>query len=86
MKELLGTYKTRKNGNSMSITVPKSAGISENETFSLERVDGNLVYRPTEQDNPWKNGQFKNHDFRKDMQKLEFDIGNEKPVGKENLF
>lgn len=87
MKEVLGTFKTRKNGNSISITVPKSAGISENEIFSLQKENGNLVYKPLkEKSNPWKNGKFKNHDFRQDMKELEFDIGNENPVGKENLF
>ncbi|WP_125591143.1 AbrB/MazE/SpoVT family DNA-binding domain-containing protein [Companilactobacillus jidongensis] len=87
MKEILGTYKTRKNGNSMSITVPKSAGISENESFSLQKENGNLIYKPLkEENNPWKNGHFKNHDFRNDMNKLEFEVGSETPVGKENIF
>ncbi|MFC6176578.1 antitoxin [Companilactobacillus huachuanensis] len=86
MKEILGTFKTRKNGNSISITVPKSAGISENEIFSLQKENGNLVYKHLEsQNNPWKNGHFKNHDFKKDMETLEFDVGNETAVGKEKL-
>lgn len=33
--------------------------------------------------NPWKNGELKNHDFRKEIKSLESDTGNEKPVGRE---
>ena len=37
------------------------------------------------ENNPWKNGHFDNHDFRKDIESLELNVGNEVAVGKEKL-
>ncbi|WP_164505137.1 hypothetical protein [Companilactobacillus hulinensis] len=37
------------------------------------------------ENNPWKNGHFDNHDFRKNISSLEFNVGNEVAVGKEKL-
>ncbi len=53
------------------------------DTFKTNR-DNNLVYKSLKKkSNPWKNGKFKDHGFKQDMAKLEFDVGNEKSIGNE---
>jgi len=85
MKKNLGNFKTRKNGNSISLTVPKTIGIQENEEFSLSYIDGNLIYKPIKKNNnPWENGEYSKYDFRKLRNELDFEIINSNSVGKEN--
>jgi len=83
MSKLLGTFKTRKNGNSLIVTIPKDVGWDENQTVKAT-VDekGNLTYSPINT-NPWDN--MEHHDFKKDIASFEFEVGTEKHVGRENI-
>lgn len=83
MSRMLGAFKTRKNGNSLIITVPKDSGIMENEIFEAVKMDdGGLMYKPIKS-NPWHSTD--NYDFEKDKSLLEIDPIDSKPVGKENI-
>lgn len=83
-KRVLGEFITRRSGNSISLTVPASAGIPEGKKYVLLITDeGNLEYRAVH-NNPWLDGDYANIDFRSELAK-NGDYGLEKPVGKEKI-
>lgn len=46
--------KTRNQGGTVVITVPKSSGIKANQIFNFtKKEDGSLVYSPVKEDNFW---------------------------------
>jgi len=81
---VLGEFSARKTGNSLVITIPQSAGVSEGKKFTLlVKNDGSLEYRSSD-NNPWLNGYYDDIDFRADIDKVGnygFDI----PQGKEKF-
>lgn len=55
----------------------------KSDAFKTSR-NNNLVYKSLKKkSNPWKNGKFKDYDFKRDMEELEFNVGNEKSIGNE---
>lgn len=81
---VLGEFTTRKTGNSLSLTVPVSAGIAEGQKYLLVlEEDGTLIYK-AQDDNPWLNGEFKDIDFQAELD----DVGHYdviRPIGKEKM-
>ncbi|MBS0956708.1 antitoxin [Lactiplantibacillus plantarum] len=76
-------FKTRKQGNSVSIGIAKSAQVEAGEHYSFEKdEDGRLIYTPMKvSDNPWHNGAFDHYDFNADVKKIGFNAGYEESVG-----
>ncbi|WP_035181146.1 hypothetical protein [Lentilactobacillus farraginis] len=83
-ERVLGEFTTRRSGNSLSLTVPASAGIPEGKKYVLVLTDnGNLEYRAVH-NNPWLDGDYADIDFRAELSK-NGNYGLEKPVGKEKF-
>ncbi|AKP67685.1 hypothetical protein [Companilactobacillus ginsenosidimutans] len=82
MGKILGTYKAKMSGNSLSIAIPKDSGIKENqELMVIQEKNGDLLYS-TSHKNPW-NG-MKPYDFKKDVEDFEFDLDS-KAKGREKM-
>ncbi|GHP13302.1 hypothetical protein YK48G_07270 [Lentilactobacillus fungorum] len=83
-ERVLGEFATRRTGNSLTLTVPKSAGIPAGKRFVLIiKEDGTLEYRAAK-DNPWLDGEYADIDFKAELN----DVGNygqEPPIGKERV-
>lgn len=46
--------KTRQQGNSIAITIPRVAGVTADQEYNFEQFsDGTLVYKPVKSDNFW---------------------------------
>jgi len=74
------TVKTRKQGNSVTITVPKSLDIQPGKEFIVVKgKDGAFAYLPKEE-NVFKEAYKNNLDLR-----VEDDLEKEEPVGKESI-
>ncbi|MFD1471954.1 AbrB/MazE/SpoVT family DNA-binding domain-containing protein [Companilactobacillus mishanensis] len=83
MSKNLGTFKTRINGHSLIVTIPKGTGLKPNQELQLiQDNDGKLIYSPTDE-NPWNS--MEPHDFKHDMETLDLEITNAKSIGKENI-
>ncbi|WP_054680039.1 AbrB/MazE/SpoVT family DNA-binding domain-containing protein [Lacticaseibacillus sharpeae] len=75
--EVLGTFTVRRTGNSLSVTLPSSAGLKEGTQVVLTKnADGKLVYTP-QRVNPWYT-EAANYDFRADLDKLDYDVDGSK--------
>lgn len=80
---VLGKFTIHRSGNSLSLTVPASAGVPEGKKYILVLTDdGNLEYRAIH-NNPWLDGDYADIDFRAELAKngncgLEKSVGNEK--------
>ncbi|VDG18397.1 hypothetical protein [Lactobacillus paracollinoides] [Lactiplantibacillus mudanjiangensis] len=83
---IIGEYATRKVGNSLMLTVPVSAGVTDNTKFILrKKADGTLEYQPVSRDdNPWTNGKYATVDFQKNLE-LDGNYGLTSSVGKEGV-
>lgn len=83
-ERILGEFKTRKTGNTLTLTVPSSAGKSAGEKFLLvAKPNGTLEYRSV-QANPWLDGKYDDIDFQKELN----DVGNfglDEDYGKEQV-
>ncbi|EHO54603.1 hypothetical protein HMPREF9104_00050 [Lentilactobacillus kisonensis F0435] len=77
--------KTHQTGNSVSVTLPKKAGFLNNEQVIIEKVDEDtLIIRRAHSDkNPWTSGAYDNVDFRGQLDKIGFNVGNEPRKGRE---
>ncbi len=77
--------KTHKTGNSVSVTLPKSTGFSSNEPVVIEKVneDTLIIRRANSHKNPWTSGAYDNVDFRGQLDKIGFNVGNEPRKGRE---
>ncbi|MFD0898238.1 type II toxin-antitoxin system PemI/MazE family antitoxin [Loigolactobacillus binensis] len=74
MSKSLGLFSTRKTGNSLTLTVPRTSGVSAGQEFELiKEDDGTLCYRPRNE-NPWSDGLLSDHDFRNDLLLMEDDV------------
>ncbi|WP_251913455.1 hypothetical protein [Lactiplantibacillus plantarum] len=78
-------FKTRKQGNSVSIGIAKSAQVDPGKHYYFEKDKaGRLIYTPVEvNENPWHTDAFINYDFEDDVKKFGFNAGYEKSVGRE---
>jgi len=83
---IIGEFAARKVGNSLMLTVPVSAGVTDNTKFVLrQKKNGTLEYQPVKQDdNPWTNGDYADIDFKKQLT-IDGNYGLEAPVGKERV-
>ncbi|KRM40422.1 hypothetical protein FD47_GL002826 [Lentilactobacillus parafarraginis DSM 18390 = JCM 14109] len=83
-ERVLGEFSTRKTGNSLTLTVPKAAGVPAGKRFVLvAKDDGTLEYRAVH-GNPWLDGEYDDIDFRAELN----DVGNygqQSPIGKERV-
>lgn len=82
--------KTRNQGGTVVITIPKSSGIKANQVFSFtKKEDGSLVYKPVKEHNFWNSlsDQLNDEEIKKMHQDAIKDLGydpqNVKPVGEE---
>ena len=77
--------KTHKTGNSVSVNLPKATGFKSNEPVVIEKVDEDtlVIRRKNKHTNPWTDGTYSNVDFRAELDKIGFDIGNEPKKGRE---
>ncbi|ANZ61125.1 hypothetical protein AYR62_10545 [Secundilactobacillus paracollinoides] len=81
-EKILGEFATRRTGNSLTLTVPKSAGVPEGKKFILvSKDDDTLEYRAAK-DNPWLDGTYSDIDFRSELDRVG-NYGLESPIGKE---
>lgn len=85
--------KTRNQGGTVVITVPKSSGIEANQTFNFtKKEDGSLVYSPVKEDNFWDllSNELSDEEIHKMHQDiindLEYDPNNVKLVGNERWW
>jgi len=84
LERVIGEFETRRIGNSLVLTVPKKAGVSESEKYVLvKKADGILEYRPVQQ-NPWLAGDYADIDFKTLNQTLG-DGDNGSSIGKEHV-
>lgn len=82
-----GEVKTRKTGNSISLTVPKTAKPKDGIQYNtIVFQDGTIVYKPIPQSqedkNPWLDGEYDHYDFR-DALDHGLNYSDEKRIGKE---
>lgn len=81
-ERVLGEFSTRKTGNSLTLTVPQTAGIPAGKRFVLvAKDDDTLEYRAVK-DNAWLDGELADINFQTELE----DVGNygdESPMGKE---
>lgn len=92
-KIMVPNLKTRNQGGTVVITVPKSSGIEANQTFNFtKKEDGSLVYSPAKEENFWDllSNQLSDKEIDKMHQEaindLEYDPHNVKPVGNEKWW
>lgn len=83
-ERILGEFTTRKIGNSLTLTVPQTAGIPAGKRFVLvEKDDGTLEYHAVK-DNPWLDGEYADIDFQSELRDVG-NYGNESPLGREHV-
>ena len=85
--------KTRNQGGTVVITVPKSSGIEANQIFDFtKKEDGTLIYSPVKEENFWDslNNELSDEEIDKMHQDAIKDLGynpsNVKPVGNERWW
>lgn len=83
----VGRVKTRKTGNSISLTVPKAAKLRDGVQYNtFVFPDGTIVYKPKLRsqgdESPWENGEYDHYDFREALSHG-LDYSDEKRVGRE---
>jgi len=78
-------FKTRMQGNSVSISIAKDADVPVGREYSFEMdKDGRLIYTPVvEKKNPWHDGTLDGYDFEADVKQMGFNGGYESSVGAE---
>lgn len=81
----IGTYKVRKSGNSVSVTLPVELGFLTGEMIEIGQVDKDtlILKREKQESNPWKSGKYDNVDFRKEIENIGFNLDEERRFGRE---
>ncbi|MFD1317200.1 AbrB/MazE/SpoVT family DNA-binding domain-containing protein [Loigolactobacillus zhaoyuanensis] len=87
-EEYLGIFKTRKQGNSIAVTIPKNAGIEPGVELAVTRINDQLVYvpvKPVKPINLFATNAVKKHDFTQEIADLGYDPDTLTPIGHERI-
>lgn len=84
-----GTFKTRKQGNSVTVTLPKNSGIPAGvEVTASGFNESSVTYKvvkPRLKKNRFKNFDRSRYDFEQDIKELNYNLDDIIPVGRERL-
>ncbi|ANK62998.1 AbrB/MazE/SpoVT family DNA-binding domain-containing protein [Loigolactobacillus backii] len=87
-EEYLGIFKTRKQGNSIAVTIPKEAGIKPGVELAVTRINDQLVYVPVKPKQPinlFASAAVKKHDFAQEVNDLGYNPDKIAPIGHERV-
>lgn len=84
------SLKTRQQGNSIAITIPRVAGVTADQEYNFEQFsDGTLVYKPVKSDNFWATLDMTEAEVQQEIEdeieELGYDPANQTPFGPERV-
>ncbi|WP_434520433.1 hypothetical protein ACLHK8_05165 [Pediococcus sp. M21F004] len=87
-EKYLGIYKTRRQGNSVTVTIPKEANINAGTELAVTQTSAGIIYvpiKPTKKTNRYATQAAKNHNYQQDIDDLGYDPNTQPPVGSERI-
>lgn len=84
------SLRTRQQGNSIAITIPRVAGVTADQEYNFEQFsDGTLVYKPVKSDNFWATLDMTEtevqQEIKSETEELGYDPANQTPLGLEKV-